>query len=126
MRLLCVILVSAAAACGAGKASGPARPTEPSGSGSQASNVEPKPGPGSNASQPRPAVENRCDKLIEHLVTLAVAERPAEQKISDDERKNIESQLRTSWGPKCNAMTERGYSCAVNAPTLAELDRCGG
>ncbi len=123
-----MILVSAAAACGAGKASGPAQPTQPTGAGPQTSGTEPQAGTTTttHTTEQQPAAEDRCKKLIEHLVTLAVAERPAEQRISDDERKNIESQLRTSWGPKCNAMTERGYSCAVSAPTLAELDRCGG
>jgi len=59
-------------------------------------------------------------------VGLAVAERPADQKPTEDERANIVTQLRGSWSPKCKQMTSRGYDCAVAAHTLGELERCGG
>jgi hypothetical protein len=64
--------------------------------------------------------------LLDRVVTLAIAERPAEQIPTDAERANIVTQLRTSWSPKCEAMTNKGYDCALNAPTLADVDRCGG
>jgi hypothetical protein len=59
-------------------------------------------------------------------VTLAVAERPADQKPTEAERANIVKQLQPTWAPKCKEMTTKGYDCAVSAQTLAELDRCGG
>jgi hypothetical protein len=55
-----------------------------------------------------------------------VAERPADQKPSDEERANIAKLLHSAWAPKCDAMTSKGYDCAATAQTLAELDRCGG
>jgi hypothetical protein len=70
--------------------------------------------------------ERNCEKLLDHTLTLAVAERPADQKPTDEERTLIASQLRTDWVPKCKQMTDRGYDCALGAKTLAELDRCGG
>jgi hypothetical protein len=129
MRLLCGIALAVGAvatACGPGATGGPAQPTQPSGSGLQTAGTAAQPGIGPSTAEQQPAAEDRCKRLIDHVVTLAIAERPADQKVNADEQKNIASQLRTSWEPKCSAMTERGYTCAVNAPTLAELDRCGG
>jgi hypothetical protein len=70
--------------------------------------------------------ERKCDKLIDHVVTLAVSERPADQKPTDAERTNIAAQLRASWTAKCEQMTSAGFECASAASTLAALDRCGG
>jgi hypothetical protein len=64
--------------------------------------------------------------LIEHVITLAVAERPAQQQPTSDERAQITEQLRTSWAPRCEAMTTKGYDCAVAAKTLGQLEACGG
>ena len=72
------------------------------------------------------ASERNCDKLIDHLVTLAAAERPADQKPTDAERSNIATQLNSSWAPRCKQMTSSGYECALTASSLAALDRCGG
>jgi hypothetical protein len=60
------------------------------------------------------------------VVALAVSERPADQKPSDDERAKIVKELESTWAPKCEAMTSKGYDCALTAQSLAELDRCGG
>lgn len=126
MRLLCVIAVSATTACGPGATGGGAQPPRPSNARPQTSDLGPQPGVRPQASEQQSVAEDRCNKLIDHVVTLAIAERPAEQKISDDERTKIASQLRTSWRTKCDAITEPGYRCAIDAPTLAALDRCGG
>jgi hypothetical protein len=64
--------------------------------------------------------------LIDRVVTLAIAERPAEQAPTDTERANIVTQLRASWSPKCEAMTSKGFDCALRAPSLADVDRCSG
>jgi hypothetical protein len=118
-RLLCVIVL---VACG-GQPSAPAHPKQ----GPQASGVGPQQGVGPQAPDTKPtAGDDRCDKLIDRVVTLAVAERPVDQKPTEDERAAIVSQLRGSWTGKCEGMTAKGYDCAVRAQNLAELDRCGG
>jgi hypothetical protein len=109
------------ASCG-GKTSAPAHPS----GGSQPPGATPRPGVAPETTDARPTGPDRCDKLVDHVVTLAVAERPADQQPTADERTKIASQLRTSWAPKCEAMTNQGYDCAVAARTLVDLDRCGG
>ena len=69
--------------------------------------------------------DEQCTKLIAHAVDLGIAERPADQKPTDDERAAMQSQLRESWSPKCKQLTNHGYECALAAHTLAELDACG-
>jgi hypothetical protein len=64
--------------------------------------------------------------LIAHAVDLGAAERPDDQKPNVDERASMQAQLRTSWEPKCQAMSTRAFDCALAARTLADLDRCGG
>ena len=68
--------------------------------------------------------DQHCDKLIAHTLSLAVAERPAEQKLTPDERTNIEAQLRKTWRASCKQMTTTGYDCALAAQSLAEVDTC--
>jgi len=75
---------------------------------------------------PATAKGRDCDKLIDHAVTLAVDERPADQKLTEPERADIAKQLRASWTPKCEQMTSRGFDCALASHSLADLDRCGG
>jgi len=91
--------------------------------------VPPKTGSGSAVVETTPPspdrTENQCDKLIAHAVALGAAERPADQKPTDDERTAMQNELRTSWSPKCKQLTSRGYECALAAHTLAELDACG-
>jgi hypothetical protein len=97
------------------------------GEGHRSSDLGPRPDHGAQTPETKPDPQNdRCNKLIDRVVTLAVAERPADQKPTDDERANIVKQLHSAWAPKCEAMTNKGYDCAVKAQTLAELDRCGG
>lgn len=67
-----------------------------------------------------------CDKLISHALALGIAERPEDQKLTGDERATLRAQLRTSWTPKCEAMTSRGYDCALAATSLDALEACGG
>jgi hypothetical protein len=64
--------------------------------------------------------------LIAHAVDLGAAERPNDQKPNEQESATMQAQLKTSWTPKCEAMSSRAYECALSARTLAELDRCGG
>jgi hypothetical protein len=59
------------------------------------------------------------------VVTLAVAERPNEQKPTDDERTQIAAQLRTTWSPKCQQLTSQSFDCALAAPDLGALAACG-
>jgi hypothetical protein len=66
-----------------------------------------------------------CDKLIAHAVELGAAERPDDQKPNADERASMQAQLKSSWTPKCEAMSSRAYECAVAARTLPALDACG-
>lgn len=68
----------------------------------------------------------QCDQLIAHALALGIAERPPDQKPTDDERTAIETDLRAAWSPRCKQLTTRGYDCAMAAHTLAELDACGG
>lgn len=68
--------------------------------------------------------DTQCDKLIAHTLALAVAERPAEQKLTADERTAIEAQLRKTWLASCKQMTTTGYDCALAAHTLADVDTC--
>ncbi len=124
MRLLCTIVLAAVSACGGAAPGANAQPGLQSGGKPAQKTPDQAVGP-RTAEQP-PSADDRCNKLVEHVVTLAVAERPAEQTLNDAERKNLESQLRTSWGTKCTAITDRGYRCALAAPTLSDLDRCGG
>jgi hypothetical protein len=63
--------------------------------------------------------------LIDHVVTLAVDERPPDQKPTGDERAHLADQLRTSWFAKCGDMTSKGYDCALAARSLGDIDRCG-
>jgi hypothetical protein len=80
-----------------------------------------------DAGQPASSPKARdCDALIAHAVALGVAERPDDQKLTADERASMQAQLRTSFAPKCEQMTSRGYECALAAATLAELGACGG
>lgn len=104
------------AAC-SGTASAPARPSPPAS------------GPGPRGEAPHPAPERKeadCDRLITHALDLGSAERPPEQQLTADERTALQHNLRTTWLPRCNAMTSHGYECALSAHTLAELDACGG
>jgi hypothetical protein len=121
-RLLCLL---ALVAC-SGRSSAPAHPEEgprASGSGLRASDNRAQ----SDEHQPIDSRRNdKCVRLIDRVVTLAIAERPAEQKPTDEERTNLVKQLEPTWAPKCEAMTSKGFDCAVTAQTLAELDRCGG
>ena len=106
-------------ACGP-KPGAPAHPVDPQrGSGAGSSEVAVPTGDASRT-------EAQCDKLIAHAVELGAAERPPEQTPSDAERTAMQTQLRTSWSPKCKPMTSRGYECALAAHTLAELAACGG
>lgn len=80
-----------------------------------------------DAGQPAtPSNARDCDALIAHAVALGVAERPEDQKLTADERASMHAQLRTSFAPKCEQMTSRGYECALAAATLDELGACGG
>ncbi len=111
-RLLCVLFVFA---CG-GKTRAPAHPDTtkpPSAAGS-----------GSAAPVAVDRSEEQCDRLIAHVVTLGAAERPADQKPTEDERTTIQAQMRTAWSPRCKQLTTGGYDCALAAHTLAELDAC--
>jgi hypothetical protein len=116
-----MVLVAVVVACGGAQR----EPTRP-----QASGLRPQLGVRPQAEGTHPvdsaSKDDKCEKLIDRVVTLAVEERPVDQKLNDDERAKISTQLRTAWAPKCEAMTSKGYDCAVTAPTLAELDRCGG
>jgi hypothetical protein len=96
-----------------------------------------RPGPGPGHSEPGPAAANPdqpapdrtaadCERLIAHAVTLGAAERPTDPPLTADERSAVERELRTTWAPRCTAMTTRGYECALSAHTLTELDACGG
>jgi hypothetical protein len=71
-------------------------------------------------------IDERCAKLVSHALALGTAERPADQKLTEDERTRIETQLRTDWAPKCKQMTSRDYDCALAASTLAAISACGG
>ena len=102
-----------------GKPSAPAHPTGGSANGSSQSS-------GSATAVASGRSDEQCDKLIAHAVALGAAERPADQKPTDDERAAMQSQLRTSYAPKCKQMTSKGYDCALAAHTLAELEACGG
>jgi hypothetical protein len=102
------------AAC-SGRAGAPAHP-------------EPKPTGGSGSAATATttgASDADCDKLITHAVDLGIAERPADQKPTADERTSLQAQLRQAWSAKCKQITSREYSCAIAAHTLAELDACG-
>ena len=99
-------MVGALLACGGSRAPAPARPQP-----TTAPHVESR-------------SDDKCDKLIAHALTLAVAERPADQKLTDAERTSIETQLRASWIASCRQMTAAGYDCAVAATSIAELERC--
>jgi len=114
------------ASCGA-KPSAPAHP-DGDADGHQASGSGLRPdGSGSEQTQPIDSHhDDKCDRLLDRVVTLAVAERPAEQIPTNEERAAIVTQLRASWSPKCEAMTSKGFDCALRAPTLADVDRCGG
>lgn len=70
--------------------------------------------------------DEQCDNLLAHTFELAVAERPAEQKLTADERTNIQTQLRKTWLASCRQMTSTGYDCALAAHSLAEVDACSG
>jgi hypothetical protein len=107
-------------ACGP-KPSAPAHPEGHRSSGSgHAAEAEIKP----EADQAKPVEPDRCDRLIGHVVMLAVAERPAEQKPTETERGQIITQLRTAWVPRCEAMTATGYDCVLAAQTLGQLETC--
>jgi len=108
------------AACGGHTPGAPAQP-RPGGSGSAVAAA----GSASPARPDQPAPRD-CDKLIVHTIDLAVAERPAEQKPTADERASMQSQLRTTWEAKCKDMSTQAYDCALAAQTLAALDACGG
>ena len=115
-------MVLLAAACGQ-KPSAPAHP-----SGPQASGPRPQDQNQNQNQNPRETsqVSGRdCDKLITHAVDLGIAERPDDQKPAAEERTNMQTQLRTTWEPKCKAMTAQAYECVLTAPTLAALDSCG-
>jgi hypothetical protein len=79
-----------------------------------------------NPARPDQPAPRDCDKLIAHTIDLAAAERPADQKPTADERASMQTQLRTTWEPKCKEMSSTGYDCALAAQTLAALDACGG
>lgn len=82
------------------------------------------PDAGENAVPVADRSEEQCDRLIAHVVALGAAERPADQKPTQDERTAIQAQMRTAWAPTCKQLTSRGYDCALAAHTLAELDAC--
>ncbi|HEY5924314.1 MAG TPA: hypothetical protein VIV11_21705 [Kofleriaceae bacterium] len=113
IRLLCAVLLLSCS----GKPSAPAHPT---GGGTQSGSQT----TGSVASDGRS--DEQCDKLIDHVVSLAINERPADQKPTDDERAKIVTDLRTTWTPKCRAMTSSGYDCALKSQSLAAVDACSG
>jgi len=69
--------------------------------------------------------EDRCAKLIVHAFAVATAERPPDQKLTDDESATIRKQLHDAWLPFCQRMTAAGYECALGARTLVDLDACG-
>ena len=120
-RLLCAVLLVACS----GKPGAPAHP----GGGSQTTDRGSGSGAGSETQSDPPIVareDTTCDKLIDHVVTLAVAERPAEQKPTDAERSKLATDLRSSWTAKCKQMTKHGYDCVLAAGNLTALDRCGG
>ena len=107
------------ASCGGHSPGATAQP-RPGGSGAAVAAGSASPAP-----PDQPAARD-CDKLIAHAVELGAAERPNDQKPTADERASMQTQLRTSWEPKCRAMSSKGYDCALAAQTLAALDACGG
>ena len=80
---------------------------------------------GTSAGTPDDATE-RCGKLVAHALALGDAERPADQKLTADERAKIEAQLRSDWAARCEQMTSRDHDCALAARTLAAISACGG
>jgi hypothetical protein len=83
-----------------------------------------RPQHGSGAAVAATETAGPCDPLIAHVIVLAAAERPAEQRPTDAERAAIDKQLRETWSPACQRMTRKGYDCALAATTLAQLDGC--
>lgn len=97
----------------------PSAPAHPS-----ATPPPPAQGSGGTAVSTPDRSEEQCDRLIAHVVALGAAERPPDQKPTDDERAAIQAQMRTAWSPQCQQLTSRGFDCALAARTLAELDAC--
>lgn len=121
------------AACGGAPRGAPDRPAHPQPDRGSQGNPDPRSGaaahpiePHASGARPGGANARDCDNLIRHAVSLGVAERPADQQLTADERAALHAQLRTQWTPKCEAMTSRGYHCALAATSLAELEACGG
>jgi hypothetical protein len=113
-RLLAVVIL---VACG-GRSSEPAHPVA-TGSGNP-----PRAGGEVATATPADRGDEQCDKLFAHALTLGIAERPADQKLTSDERANADAQLHKSWLTSCRQMTSREYDCAMRAATLAELEGC--
>jgi hypothetical protein len=118
-RLLCVIVLATACSSRPGAPAHPERkPT--AGSGSAVATTD-----GTSDAPPDDA-DARCARLVAHALALGDAERPADQKLTADERSKIEAQLRSDWAPKCQQMTSRDFECALAARTLAAISACGG
>jgi hypothetical protein len=86
---------------------------------------EPRPDTGGSAAAVADApTEAECDTLLVHTIKLAVAERPADQQIGEDEQASVRTNVRAQFMPECRAMTRARFACALDAPNTNAMKAC--
>src|SRR5262245_11232995 len=65
-----------------------------------------------------------CEALLGHTLEVANAERPPERRTDDSERARARDDLRSTFMPKCQAMTRTKYACALDAPNVTAMKAC--
>ena len=68
-----------------------------------------------------PVNDRECGELIDHAISLGMAEQPH---ATDADRDAVRASVSADFLHECRALPRDRYTCAIAARTLAELEAC--